>query len=349
MSSRQKRWESVKKTSIPITTLVDRYLSACRSAGMSLKTIRGYNEKLQRYVRMRGGTLSSFTLETVRQHLSSLQKARKWEGHPYTPSTQETLSTTTVRNHGRVLTGFATWLENEGYINDNVLAGLKIPRANKISIEPLSDEEISRLMSCFSLDMEIGCRNTAIIWLFLDTGLRCAELIGLETENLFLDTRRLKILGKGRKERIVPFGHQTKRLMERYIHHLRPEPLLKDRVFLTSDGYPITENTIMMFVRRAGKKARIPRLHVHLLRHTFATRFVMRGGDTMWLQTIMGHECLETTERYVKRGALQQVVLERALSPMDEVMLLRRPGGRSNYRYAGVMRKVGRKRVQVKR
>lgn len=340
MSSRQKRWESVDKTSIPITTLVDRYLSVCRSAGMSPKTIRGYNEKLERYVRVVGGTLRNFTLETVRQHLSSLQKAKKWEGHPYTPSTQETLSTTTIRNHGRVLASFTAWLENEGYTNGNVLTGLKIPRANKISMEPLSNEEISRLMSCFNLNIEIGCRNAAIIWLFLDTGLRCAELIGLETENLFLDTRRLKILGKGRKERIVPFGHQAKRLVERYIHHLRAEPLLKDRLFLTSEGYPITENTIKMFVQRAREKARIPRLHVHLLRHTFATRFVMRGGDTMWLQTIMGHERLETTQRYVKSGALQQVVLERALSPMDEVMLPRRLGSRSNHRCAGVMRKA---------
>ena len=83
MSSKQKRWESVDKTSINIATLVDRYLSACRSAGLSLKTIRGYDEKLRRYVRRVGGTLDDFTLDTVRQHLTSLQSAKKWEGHPY--------------------------------------------------------------------------------------------------------------------------------------------------------------------------------------------------------------------------------------------------------------------------
>jgi integrase/recombinase XerC len=68
----------------------------------------------------------------------------------------------------------------------------------------------------------------------------------------------------------------------------------------------------------------------HLLRHTFATRFVMKGGDALWLQTVMGHERLETTQRYIKRGALQQVVLERALSPMDAVMLPRRLGARQS-------------------
>ena len=320
----------MEKTSIPIGTLVDRYLSACRSAGMSPKTIRGYNEKLGRYVRVAGGTLGDFNIDTVRQHLYALQQAHKWEGHPHMPLTDEILSPTTIRNHGRVLTGFATWLTNEGYTDVNTLSGLKLPKPNNISMEPLNDEEVSRLMACFNLNMEVGCRNASMIWLFLDTGLRCAELVGLEMENLFLDTRRLKILGKGRKERIVPFGHQTKRLLERYIHHLRPEPLLRNRVFLISDGYPITENTIKMVVQRASRRANIPRLHIHLLRHTFATRFVLRGGDTMWLQIIMGHERLETTQRYVKRGALQQVVLEKARSPMDELQLPRRLGTKTN-------------------
>lgn len=336
MSLKQKRWESVDRASIPIATLVERYLSACRSAGMSSKTIRGYDEKLRRYVRVVGGSLGDFNLQSVRKHLTGLQDARKWEGHPCMPSTEETLSTTTVRNHGRVLSSFANWLQTEGYTEDNVLSRLKVPKANEIRMEPLSDEEISRLMSCFNLNLEVGCRNAAMMWLFLDTGLRCAELVGLEIENLFLETKRLKILGKGRKERIVPFGHQAKRLLERYIYHLRPEPLCGGRVFMNSAGYPITETTIKMVIQRAAKKANIPRLHVHLLRHTFATRFVMRGGDTMWLQTLMGHERLETTQRYVKRGALQQVVLERALSPMDAILLPRRLGTRSNGRQSHV-------------
>ena len=87
------------------------------------------------------------------------------------------------------------------------------------------------------------------------------ELVGLETEYLFLDTRRLKILGKGRKERIVPLGHWTRRLLGRYIHHLRPEPLFKDRVLLTSEGYPTTENTVKMVIQRLARRANVPLLH----------------------------------------------------------------------------------------
>jgi len=136
MSSRQKRWESVDRASIPISTLVERYLSACRSAGMSRKTIRGYDEKLRRYVRLVGGSLGDFSLQSVRQHLTDLQGARKWEGHPFMPPTEETLSSTTVRNHGRVLSSFANWLQAEGYTEHNVLSRLKVPKANEIRMEP---------------------------------------------------------------------------------------------------------------------------------------------------------------------------------------------------------------------
>jgi site-specific recombinase XerD len=109
---------------------------------------------------------------------------------------------------------------------------------------------------------------------------------------------------------------------------LRPEPVYGNRVLLNAWGYPITENTIKMFIERAAKWADIPRLHVHLLRHTFATRFIMEGGDISQLQMLMGHEQIETTMRYVKRGALQQIVLNRAISPMDAMQL----SNRTNFR-----------------
>lgn len=81
----------MEKASIPINTLIDRYLSSCRSAGMSPKTIRGYNEKLRRYVRMVGGTLGDFTLETVREHLTTLQKAKMKRAKSSTcPTTRKT-------------------------------------------------------------------------------------------------------------------------------------------------------------------------------------------------------------------------------------------------------------------
>jgi len=192
----------VDKSSIKIEILVERYLSACRSAGMSPKTLRGYNEKLQRYCHMVGGCLGDFNLNIVREHLINLQATPKWKDHPFIKKHTEKLSATSIRGHGMVLCGFSTWLYEEGYTDDKMLAKLKLPKPNEISMEPLSDDEISTLLSCFNINKEIGCRNAACTWLFLDTGLRCAEQVALDMDNLFLETRRLKIMGKGRKERI---------------------------------------------------------------------------------------------------------------------------------------------------
>jgi site-specific recombinase XerD len=125
MSSKQRRWNTVDKSSIKIEILIERYLSACRSAGMSPKTLRGYNEKLRRYLHMAGGCLGDFTLDTVREHLINLQDSIKWEGHPLISRKAEKLSPTSVRNHGMVLAGFSKWLFEEGYTETKVLANLK--------------------------------------------------------------------------------------------------------------------------------------------------------------------------------------------------------------------------------
>jgi site-specific recombinase XerD len=96
---------------------------------------------------MVGDTLGDFNLDTVRHHLSKLQSCKKWQDHPSTPTKDQYLSPTIVRNHARVLTSFARWLFNEEYTTENVLTRLKVPKANEICMEPLSDDEITRLMA----------------------------------------------------------------------------------------------------------------------------------------------------------------------------------------------------------
>lgn len=95
----------------------------------SLKTIRGDREKLFRFVRTNGGTLADFNLPTVRAYIGSLQEARKYDGRPCQPVGDEPVSIMTVRNHVRVLTAFASWLEREEYTMGNVLAKLRAPKA----------------------------------------------------------------------------------------------------------------------------------------------------------------------------------------------------------------------------
>ncbi len=119
----------------------EEYITICRLEGKSLKTIWGYHEKLLRFARAVGGTLANFNLPTVRNYIASVQKARKYEGHPYQLVSDEPVSMMTVRNHVRILTAFAAWLEREEYTRSNVLAKLRAPKAPRKVMQTLTPEK----------------------------------------------------------------------------------------------------------------------------------------------------------------------------------------------------------------
>lgn len=320
--SRRIRWEAMDKRSTPVSRIAEQYLITCRTEGKTFSTLRGYKEKLGRFVRWRPETtLGDFSVELVREYISYLQTVPKYCGDPYRQPNGASMSAANVRNHVRVLKGFASWLNREGYTADNVLARLKVPKAPTKVLTTLSDEEIRALFASLDQNSGAGCRNAAILLLFLDTGLRCSELLNLHANDVHIEDRWTKVMGKGQKERIVPFGNRAMKLLQRYFYHFRPEPLADDRFFLCYDGRPMSENTIKLIFARLAKRAGVLRLHIHLLRHTFATRYLTNGGDAFSLQRILGHTTLEMTRRYVDTVAVETYIKRRSLSAMDKVFL----------------------------
>jgi len=159
----------------------------------------------------------------------------------------------------------------------------------------------------------------------LDAGLRISEVTGLRTADLNLEAGWLKVLGKGSKERIVPFGAAAQRALWRYAHHYRPEPLGPDvYFFLTLDGRPLGTSGLTSTVKRIATRSGVPRLHPHLCRHTFATRYLINGGDVFSLQQILGHTTLEMVRRYVNLASAHVAVQHRKFSPMDQIAGSRR-------------------------
>ena len=130
----------------------------------------------------------------------------------------------------------------------------------------------------------------AMVLLLLDTGMRASELCALTLGNTHLNEGYVKALGKGAKERIVPFGTLTRKSLLRYIHSYRPEPASAevDELFLSTNGTPLSYDGLAQALKRLGKAAGVPRLHAHLFRHTFAVRYLMDGGDLMTLKLILG-------------------------------------------------------------
>ena len=160
-----------------------------------------------------------------------------------------------------------------------------------------------------------------MLLLFLDTGLRLSELLTLPCNDLHIRDQWLKVMGKAQKERMVPFGSRAAKLLQRYIYCFRPEPVFDDRLFLCVNGTPMTENTIRLVFARLAKRAGVPRLHIHLLRHTFATRYLLDRGDVFTLQRILGHSTLEMTRRYVDMVAMEVVITEKRFSAMDRLLM----------------------------
>ena len=116
-----KRWKKMGKNHIPISSLIDQYILTCRTEGKTFSTLRGYKEKLRRFLGWEEtAKLGNFTVEMVRDYISHLQSARKYEGHPVNPTQDRLLSQAAVRNHVMVLRSFSSWLYRELYTTDHL-------------------------------------------------------------------------------------------------------------------------------------------------------------------------------------------------------------------------------------
>jgi len=159
--------------------------------------------------------------------------------------------------------------------------------------------------------------------LLLDTGLRMGELINLKMDDIRMNEGLFKVIGKGKKERIVPMGSNAQRALQRYLFRYRPKQAHSgiDNVFLSVVGKPLTENSIKLIFSRLAKKSRVSRLHAHLCRHTFATRFLINGGDVFTLQQILGHFTLEMVRHHVNLATNHVAIQHQRFSPLDRLNL----------------------------
>ncbi len=205
---------------------------------------------------------------------------------------QRGLSPYTVQGQARTLKVFFRFAQEESYLNINIASRLKVPRAPKKIISTFSEEQLRRLLASAK-----STRDKAILGLFIDTGIRLTELASLRIQDVDLDRGRTKVHGKGAKERFVFFGNMCRRLLWRYINTERPN-ISSDRLFINAYGQPLKARGILEMMRRCGKRAGISgvRCSPPTLRHTFAKRFLLNGGDVFTLQQILRHSSLDGEE-----------------------------------------------------
>ena len=298
-----------------LETLTRQYEIHNRSEGKSPRTVQWYNDVLGLFLEW----LRAEELPTDLAHLTE-DEARAFTMSLYErPGLWGKQSSNTVNNRVRALRAFFAWLHRRGYTTDNRLKDFRPPKTTRKVIETLNSEEVARIFSAINPDSALGARNTAIYSLMLDTGLRLSETVNLVDKDVHFEDRYVKVLGKGNKERMVAFGTACQRSLLHYAQVHRSEPAHPgiDTFFLTIDGYPMTPDSLRSLTERLSRAANVPRLHPHLLRHTYATQFLINGGDVFLLKQNLGHTTLAMVELYVHMASQLVAVKSQGFSPLD--------------------------------
>lgn len=315
MSSRKVilKWGDIDMSELDLVKLISHFAQSNKAEGKSPKTVGWYSEMLFGFVRFlrstgRRAILAELSAATVREFVVREQS--------------RSLSPYTVQGKVRALKAFSSWLFAESYTTDNVLANVRLPKVPTTIVEPLTPEEIDRLISVQNSLTSIGARNIAILITLLDAGPRVSEVCSVHFDDAHIEEGYLKITGKGSKERILPIGALTQKVLWRYVFHFRPPPLgeANNYLFLTLEGKRLTPNAVKLLLKRWGRTARVPRLHAHLCRHTYATNFLIyKCGDVFRLKQILGHSTLEMVNRYVHYASAQSLIQSHTSSPVDHL------------------------------
>jgi len=201
-----------------------------------------------------------------------------------------------------VLRSFYKYLIIDEKIDVNPVSNISFPKKWKSIPKYLSKKDVVDLINSPDITKNTGVRDRAILELMYATGLRISETIGLKFENIFLDDNFLRVMGKGSRERIVPFNEKAKKELLRYYELARPRLLKKnstDFIFLNKNGGPLSRQGLWKIIKGYGVKTGISKiLTPHMLRHSFATHLLEQGADLRSIQMMLGHSNISTTEIY---------------------------------------------------
>jgi integrase/recombinase XerD len=181
-------------------------------------------------------------------------------------------------------------------------AAISLPDKGRKLPQVLSEGEVERLLASCADAAPLDLRDRAILETAYGCGLRASELVTLRLRDLDFTGGRLRVVGKGDKERTVPLLGEVREALWRYVHQGRPaqDTAAREEVFLSRTGGPLGREDVWRIIRRRGKSAGIAasRLYPHVLRHSFGTHLLRRGMDLRTLQELLGHSSIATTERY---------------------------------------------------
>jgi len=266
------------------------YLSVER--GLSNNTLSSYKRDLSNFF----GYLKKRRIASIdkvtRQMITSFMLSEKDRG----------LSANSISREVACLKSFFKFLVRENKIKDNITSVIESPKLWKKLPSALDLSEVEKLLKAPNIREPMGVRDKAMLELIYATGMRVSELINLKMDDLNMGVGFIKCLGKGQKERVVPFGSKAKEWLVRYLDKGRASFLKKkvsNFLFLTRLSRPMSRQMFWKIIKKYAVKARIKKdIMPHSLRHSFATHILERGADLRVVQEMLGHSDISTTQIY---------------------------------------------------
>jgi integrase/recombinase XerD len=289
----------------PFRSAVDDYIADCRAAHLSGWTVFAYVERLryfflwfqEKYKNARH--LTDINRQMLSDYQMHLWKAESAKGGK--------LSLATHRARMEALLRFTGWMARREMILMDPGAGFEIPkRERRLPRNYLTQKEMNRLLSACDLTTHLGLRNRAILETMYSTGLRNMELRNLRLQDLNREQGYLTVrAGKGGKDRVAPIGKAALHYIDLYLEKTRPVFTEKrertELLFVNRHGEKMHQDTLNSFISDLARKARIKRhISAHALRHTCATQMLRGRADIRFIQELLGHRSLASTQIYTR-------------------------------------------------
>ncbi|MCT1451399.1 tyrosine recombinase XerC [Corynebacterium sp. p3-SID1145] len=271
--------------------------------GRSPATVKGYRSDLRTLVPF-AGTFADFTLPTLRAWLADALRAG--------------LARSTMARRTAAVRAFSTWAYERGHLDSDVAARLATPQVNRHLpdvVTPARAEQLVEAEINADAASPEAARDRAMLELLYATGMRVAELTGLDTGDIDVSRRLARVTGKGNKQRVVPFGDNAAAAIDTWL--ARRGELLNNgagssaaasadatkALFLGSRGGRIDQRQVRRVVERAAQRTGDSDLSPHALRHSAATHMLEGGADLRVVQELLGHSSLQTTQIYTHVSA----------------------------------------------
>lgn len=271
----------------------------------SENTIKSYSQDItifENFLLEKNLDFRKISRDDVRLFMAERLKNKTYRGNNESPRS--------VRRRISALKKYYSYLYDQNMVDSNPFLLIVSPKKHDKLPEVLYESQIKALFEANKNRTDpLQSRDQALLELMYSSGLRCSEVINLKTSDIVFSSRYMRIIGKGNKERIVPFSNEAKNVMIDYAKFLRVQ-LIEDNMvdkktpyfFLNSKGQQLTSRGLEYILKEIVKKTGLSLgfdLHPHVLRHSFATHLLDKGADLRMIQELMGHESVGTTSIYM--------------------------------------------------